>query len=65
MATCFEVAPEGKAWVVRFQAKVFGRYHTQKEAFDLAVAVARKLKEINRTAQVRVVHEDNESFGAL
>jgi hypothetical protein len=57
MQTCFDIVPDGLFWVVRCQAAEYGRYRTQIQAFNAAVAEARKIKEAGRLAHVRVVRE--------
>jgi hypothetical protein len=53
----FDVMSENGGWVVRCQAAHYGRYRTQKEAFNVAVAEARKIKDTKRMVYVRVLHE--------
>ena len=57
MQTYFEVIPDGVHWVVRCQSAEYGRFRTQAQAFNAAVAEARKVKDAGRMAHVRVVRE--------
>ena len=53
----FDVMRENEGWVVRCQKAHYGRYRTQSEAFSVAVAEARKIKDSKRIVHVRVLHE--------
>lgn len=53
----FDVIRENSGWVVRCQSVQYGRYRTQSEAFSVAVAEARKIKDHKRMVHVRVLHE--------
>jgi hypothetical protein len=55
MQTYFEITAEGPYWVVRCQAAEYGRFRSQIQAFNAAVAEARKIKEAGRMVHVRVV----------
>jgi flagellar basal body rod protein FlgC len=55
----FDVIRENIGWVVRCQQTQFGRYRTQSEAFDAAVAEARKIKDTKRLVHVRVLRENS------
>ena len=55
----FDVIRENSGWVVRCQQVQFGRYRTQSEAFNVAVAEARKIKDTKRMVHVRVLHESS------
>jgi hypothetical protein len=57
MQTSFEIIPDGSSWVVRCQSAEYGRFRTQIQAFNAAVAEARKIKETGRMVNVRVVRE--------
>ena len=57
MPTWIDIIPDGASWLVRCQAAEYGRYRTQVQAFNAAVAEARKIKEAGRKVQVRVVRE--------
>lgn len=57
MQTYFEVIPDGVHWVVRCHSAEYGRFRTQVQAFNAAVAEARKVKDAGRMVQVRVVRE--------
>jgi hypothetical protein len=57
MQTYFEVIADGTHWVVRCQAAQYGRFRSQVQAFNAAVAEARKIKESGRLVHVRVVRE--------
>ena len=59
MQTCFEISPQGNFWVVRCQSAEYGRYVSQIQAFNAAVAEARKIKEAGRLVNVRVVREED------
>ena len=63
MHTSFDIVPDGAFWVVRCQSAEYGRYRTQIQAFNAAVAEARKIKEAGRLAHVRVVRERNAPKG--
>jgi hypothetical protein len=63
MHTCFDIVPDGTSWVVRCQSAEYGRYRTQIQAFNAAVAQARKIKEAGRQANVRVVRESDAPKG--
>jgi hypothetical protein len=45
--------------VVRCQSAEYGRYVSQIQAFNAAVAEARKIKEAGRLVNVRVVSEED------
>ena len=57
MQTFFDIIPDGTSWVVRCQAAEYGRFHSQMQAFNAAVAEARKIKETGKLVHVRVVRE--------
>jgi hypothetical protein len=59
MHTNFDIFPEDNFWVVRCQSAEYGRYLTQNQAFNAAVAEARKIKDAGRLVNVRVVREKN------
>lgn len=63
MQTCFDIVPDGLFWVVRCQSAEYGRYRTQIQAFNAAVAEARKIKQAGRLAHVRVVREGDAPKG--
>ena len=63
MQTCFDIIPDGSSWVVRCRSAEYGRYRTQIQAFNAAVAEARKVKEAGRMAHVRVVREGDAPKG--
>ena len=53
----FDVMVENGGWLVRCQKAHYGRYRTQSEAFNVAVAEARKIKDCKRMVHVRVLHD--------
>jgi hypothetical protein len=53
----FDIIPDGHAWIVRCEAQYVGRYRSQIEAFNVAVAEARKLKSAGQDAQVRILRD--------
>lgn len=55
MQTYFDIIPDGASWVVRCQAAEYGRFHSQMQAFNAAVAEARRIKEAGRLVHVRVM----------
>jgi hypothetical protein len=55
----FDVIRENSGWVVRCQQAQYGRYGTQSEAFSVAVAEARKIKDAKRLVHVRVLRESS------
>jgi hypothetical protein len=57
--TWLDIIPDGAAWAVRCQSAQYGRYRTQAEAFNAAVAEARKFHELGRVVNVRVLREES------
>ena len=57
----FDIIPDGHSWIVRREAQYFGRYFSQVEAFNVAVAEARRLKGEGRRAQVRILRDADNS----
>lgn len=53
----FDVMRENDGWVVRCQKVQYGRYRTQSEAFNVAVAEARKINDNIRMVYVRILRE--------
>jgi hypothetical protein len=63
MQTYFDIVPDGASWVVRCQAAEYGRFRSQIQAFNAAVAEARKVKETGRLVHVRVVRQGDAEDG--
>jgi hypothetical protein len=57
MQTYLEVIPDGVHWVVRCHSAEYGRFRTQVQALNTAVAEARRIREAGRMARVRVVRD--------
>ena len=55
--TLVDVVADGEAWIVRCQSALYGRFRSQQEAFNRAVAEARKIHDNGRMVQVRVLRE--------
>lgn len=61
----FDVMPDAGGWAVRCEQAHYGRYRTQSEALNVAVAEARKVKDTKRAVQVRVLREAPKEEGYL
>ncbi len=57
-STMFDVIAAENGWIVRCHSAIYGRFRTQSEAFNAAVAEARKIKEAGRMVQVRVLRDE-------
>jgi hypothetical protein len=55
--TWLNVVADGEAWIVHCGSALYGRFRTQQEAFNRAVAEARKIHGSGQTVQVRVLRE--------
>jgi hypothetical protein len=55
MRIWIDIIPDGAVWLVRCQSAEYGRYRTQVQAFNAAVAEARRIQETGRSAHVRVM----------